>query len=72
MTGKFDPIFTCCVCGMSLPGTRQELIARGAATIQGNGQILFHCPTHSAVDVQRAIHATPTFSTGSKYRKNPI
>ena len=72
MTGKFDPVFTCVCCGAKLPGTRQELIARGAATIQGNGQILFHCPTHSAEDVQRAIHATPTFSTGSKYRENPI
>jgi len=63
--------FTCCVCGMSLPGTRQELIARGAATIQGNGQILFHCNAgrHTHDEIQKAITATPTFSTGSKYRK---
>jgi hypothetical protein len=54
---------------MSLPGTRQELIARGAATIQGNGQILFHCPTHSAEDVQKMIHAVPLFEQASKYRK---
>ena len=69
MTGKFDPVFTCVCCGAKLPGTRQELIARGAATIHGNGQILFHCPTHSSEDVQRAIRAVPLFEPASKYRK---
>jgi hypothetical protein len=73
MTGKYDPKRYCCVCGTLLPDVgRKELIARGAATIQGSGQVIWHCPTHSAADVQRAIRATPTFSTGLKYRKNPI
>jgi len=74
MTGKFSPIFTCCVCGMSLPGTRQELIARGAATIQGNGQILFHCNAgrHTHEAIQKAIHATPVFLPASQYRKSII
>ena len=69
MTGKYSPQYFCVCCGAKLPGTRQELIARGAATIRGNGQILFHCPTHSAEDVQRAIRAVPLFDPASKYRK---
>jgi len=72
MTGKFDPIFTCVCCGAKLPGTRQELIARGAATIQGNGQILFHCNAgrHTHEAIQKAIYATPTFSTAKNMMEN--
>jgi hypothetical protein len=74
MTGKFDPVFTCVCCGAKLPGTRQELIARGAATIQGNGQILFHCNAgrHTHEEIQKAIRAVPLFEPASKYRKTPI
>ncbi|MCK9593580.1 MAG: hypothetical protein M0Q91_16375 [Methanoregula sp.] len=73
MTGKFSPQYFCCVCGHRITGgSRQELIERGCGTIQGNGSVIWHCPTHSAEDVQKAIHATPTFSTGSQYRKSII
>ena len=72
MTGKFDPVFTCVCCGAKLPGTRQELIERGCGTIQGSGSVIWHCPTHSAEDVQRAIRAVPLFEPASKYRKTPI
>jgi biotin synthase-like enzyme len=70
--GKYDPVFTCVCCGMKLPGTRQELIQRGCATITNTGQTYFHCPTHSAEDVQKMIRAVPVFETASEYRKNPI
>jgi hypothetical protein len=66
--------FTCVCCGTKLPGTRQELIAARAATITGAGQTFFHCPhpRHSHEEIQKMIHATPTFSTGSKYREGII
>jgi len=70
MTGKFDPVYTCVCCGHRITGgSRQELIERGCGTIQGNGSVIWHCPTHSAEDVQRAIRATPLFEPASKYRK---
>jgi hypothetical protein len=74
MTGKYSPQYFCVCCGAKLPGTRQELIARGAATIQGNGQILFHCNAgrHTHEAIQKAIHATPTFLPASQYRKSII
>lgn len=68
--GKYDPKRYCCVCGTLLPDiSGKELIALGAATLQGSGQILFHCPHHSAEDVQKMIHAVPLFEPASKYRK---
>jgi len=71
MTGKYSPQYFCVCCGIKLQGTRQELIAAGAATITGTGQTFFHCPhpKHSHEEIQAMIRATPTFSTGSKYRK---
>lgn len=54
MTGKFSPIFACVCCGHRITGgSRQELIERGCGTIHGNGSVIFHCPTHSADDVQK-------------------
>jgi hypothetical protein len=71
MTGKYDPIFTCVCCGHRITGgSRQELIARGCGTIQGNGSVILHCPTHSAAEIQKAIHATPTFSTAKNMMEN--
>lgn len=66
--------FTCCVCGMSLPGTRAELIQRGCATLQGDGSIIFHCNAgrHSASEIQQAINKVPRFEPASKYRKSLI
>ena len=63
--------YFCCCCGMSLPGTRAELIQRGCATLQGTGQIIFHCNAgrHSEDDIKKMIRATPTFVKASEYRK---
>jgi len=63
--------YFCCCCGMSLPGTRAELVLRGCATLQGNGQVIFHCNAgrHSASEIQDMIRATPTFVKASEYRK---
>ena len=74
MTSKYDPVFTCCVCGKSLPGTRAELVARGCATLQGNGQIIFHCNAnrHTRDEIRQAINKVPRFEPASKYRKSLI
>jgi hypothetical protein len=67
---KHAPIFTCVCCGHRITGgSRQELIERGCGTIQGSGSVIWHCPTHSAEDVQKMIHAVPLFEPASKYRK---
>ena len=64
--------YFCCCCGYHLPGTRQDLIQRGCATITGTGQTLYHCNAgrHSPEDIQKMIRAVPVFETASKYRKN--
>jgi len=73
--GKYDPKRYCCVCGTPLPDiSGKELIALGAATLQGSGQILFHCNAgrHTHEEIQKAIHATPAFLPASQYRKSII
>jgi hypothetical protein len=70
--GKYDPKRYCCVCGTLLPDiSGKELIALGAATLQGSGQILFHCNAgrHTHDEIQQAINAVPRFERASKYRK---
>ena len=65
--GKYDPRRYCCVCGTLLPDIgRQELIERGAGTIQGDGTYRFFCiGLHTKDEINEAINESiPAFTTG--------
>ena len=70
MTGKYDPIFTCVVCGAHFPGlSRMELRSLGCSISREDGSEIFHCLHHSQEEIQKMILAAPTFSTGNKYKE---
>jgi hypothetical protein len=42
----------CCVCGVKLPQLSiDDLVMKGAVSLQGTGQRLYHCPKHTLQEI---------------------
>jgi hypothetical protein len=70
MSGKYSPIFTCCVCGARLPAlTREQLRERGCSSRMADNSEVHHCPNHTRDEILQMARSTPLFTTGNNYRK---
>lgn len=70
--GKFDPIFTCCVCGAKLPvlETREEYLDKGCAMTLKDGSMRYFCPgRHTPEEIEDAVYGIPTFQTAAQLKK---